>query len=149
MANYYVYFIAALRPHRKGKGTNTPIKIGYSKDPEGRVAELQTGNPAPLKISALMLCRNKHEAMLLESTLHEIAGKRHTRLAGEWFIIKGSCKSLIEDALLKAKMVADPVLSAEQLAKQAERQQRREASIQRRRTWDASQYLGAELPANC
>ena len=38
------------------------------------------------------------EAVLMERCLHRVGGKRFKRLEGEWFIVYGSWKKLIEQA---------------------------------------------------
>lgn len=140
MANYYVYFIASTRPHKRGRGTCTPVKIGFSKNPEERLATLQTGNPSALKLSAMILCKDKAESMRLEAALHSIAEKRFKRLAGEWFLIYGSFKKLIEQAMLAAGIAAEPVATPDRARKIEEGSRRRAEANDRK--------ILAELAAN-
>lgn len=60
-----------------------PCKIGISKDPARRAADLQTGCPFRLDVLHHVECRDYSEALWLENTLHEVHQDR--RLIGEWF----------------------------------------------------------------
>ena len=63
-------------------GTDTKQKIGFSKNPEKRRCQLQTGNSEVLSIHATIEVSHENAA-LLEKHLHkDIAYKR---LKGEWF----------------------------------------------------------------
>lgn len=63
-------------------GTDTKQKIGFSKNPEQRRRQLQTGNSEVLSIHATIEV-NHENAALLEKHLHkDIAYKR---LKGGWF----------------------------------------------------------------
>ncbi len=59
-------------------------KIGITRNPPGRLRNLQTANPAKLQLEYLKQCE-EHEAVRLEREVH----KRFSadRLAGEWFAI--------------------------------------------------------------
>ena len=91
--SYYVYFI---QPEGKG---NKPVKIGYSKDPEARCKELQTANPKKLSICVKLPFETEGQAREAERTFHWLAGKKHRRLTGEWFVIYGSWKKFIAQAM--------------------------------------------------
>lgn len=83
-----------------------PIKIGFAKDPQYRLAQLQTGNPEPLVIIALIPGN-------VESYLHQLF--EHFRISGEWFHPN-------EELLQYARQHADGVstlhtASVEELAK--------------------------------
>ena len=72
----YVYFIRACgKPQR--------LKIGKSADPEGRLKQLQTGCPYPLRLEAKLKCRDGYHATRVERAAHEYfaADRKH----GEWF----------------------------------------------------------------
>ncbi len=69
----YVYFI--LR--------NGHVKVGVARDPEARLAQLQTGNSLPLSIIAKMPFQSRREAMEVERSIHRKYA--HHRLNGEWF----------------------------------------------------------------
>ena len=57
---------------------DTPIKIGKAKDVHHRMAVLQTGNPRPLRLRAVLV-----GDLELEAELHrELRGRR---MVGEWF----------------------------------------------------------------
>lgn len=90
---HYVYFI-----QQAGKG-DRPVKIGYSKDPELRLLELQTANPYKLKICVKLPFSTKKQAITAERTMHNLAEKKHQSLLGEWFIIRGSWPKFIEQSL--------------------------------------------------
>jgi hypothetical protein len=66
----YVYFIQA----RNGG----PIKIGWAKDPEQRLANMQVANAEPLVIRTAV--KSKPQA---EKKLHERFAAKRVR--GEWF----------------------------------------------------------------
>jgi len=94
---YYVYFVQE-KKRKSGKGGNMPVKIGSTNDPEKRLKALQTGNPRKLVIKASLLFDERKQAQEMEFTLHNLAGKKHKRLVGEWFMIYGSFKTLIGEA---------------------------------------------------
>ena len=91
--SYYVYFI---QPEGKG---NRPVKIGYSKNPESRCRNLQTSNPRKLKICVKLPFDSESLAREAEQTFQWLAGKKHRSLEGEWFIIYGSWKKFISQAM--------------------------------------------------
>lgn len=66
----YVYFIQA--------GEDGPVKIGVAAEPFKRLAELQTGNPARLRVVAII-----EGDTGIEKALHERFAEH--RLEGEWF----------------------------------------------------------------
>lgn len=72
------------------------VKIGYSKNPEERLAELQTGNPIRLKLLATFPGDAK-----TEKGLHEAFAKYHWQ--GEWFRFDGHLKASV--IALKEKCV--------------------------------------------
>jgi hypothetical protein len=55
-----------------------PIKIGIARDPERRLATLQTGNPEPLVIRRQIRCSAD-----MERRLHALFRSAH--IQGEWF----------------------------------------------------------------
>lgn len=71
----YIYCIA-----EKGVGGfyGSPVKIGYSVKPEARPAELQTGNPRPLKLLGQIKGTRATERALHEKYINQ-------NLVGEWF----------------------------------------------------------------
>ena len=58
-------------------------KIGWAKDVEKRLKQLQTGNPLPLKIHKKIECSCVAQAMMRERQIHKSARKH--RILGEWF----------------------------------------------------------------
>jgi hypothetical protein len=59
-------------------GGTGPVKIGLTTNPAKRVAQLQTGNPMPLKLVAQIAGDRS-----VEGHLHRAFGRFH--LTGEWF----------------------------------------------------------------
>lgn len=79
-----VYFI------QQGYDRNSPIKIGFSKRPNFRKMELQTGNPQRLNFLAIIPGTESDERLL-----HQRFAS--TRLEGEWFESTPELLALIED----------------------------------------------------
>ncbi len=75
MTACYVYFI----------GSNKHTKIGVARNPEKRIAELQTGNQYTLEIKATIKMKSEKEAYDLEKFLHKYHARK--RKAGEWFLL--------------------------------------------------------------
>lgn len=75
-----IYFIQA--------GVRGPIKIGWAQDVERRRETLQVGNPARLRILAVVDCGRERE-----SEIHGML--RAHRIAGEWF---RNCKEVRDAA---------------------------------------------------
>ena len=99
MKQYKVYFIKQCYKKKK----NSPMKIGFSDDPERRLRELQTGNPNKLKVSFALPCASRDDAIMMEKNLHRLVTAKYQRLHGEWFMIYGDIIKLIRDALLTLK----------------------------------------------
>ena len=70
------------------------VKIGMSQNPENRLKELQTGNPHPLTLAAIV-----PGGYVLERQLHERFAAH--RLSGEWFQLTREIRGQIES--LKAQ----------------------------------------------
>lgn len=70
VAHEWVYFIR--------QGIGGPIKIGRAKNPERRRRHLQSANPYPLHLLAIMPLFSDEEERLHEAFAHH-------RLMGEWF----------------------------------------------------------------
>ena len=92
---YYVYLITEKNNSKKNK----PVKIGYSNDPDKRLATLQTGNPRELIVAVAIAFDTELMAREAERALHELAERKYRRLVGEWFSIKGSWPRFISDGL--------------------------------------------------
>lgn len=78
----YVYII------QSGNKPKHPVKIGMSDNPEGRVKQLQTGNPVELRLLVIFKCDSRAHAFNLEHTLHKLLNSRH--ISGEWFSVSKS-----------------------------------------------------------
>lgn len=70
--NRDVYFIQSLGP-------GSPIKIGVTKDPRARLAQLQTASPYPLSLIGVIPKSGRR----VEADLHRRFGEY--RITGEWF----------------------------------------------------------------
>lgn len=81
MVDNYVYIIA----HEKDGTLVGPVKIGISSDPQKRLASLQIGNPAPLRIFKMLRAFNKEISSFIERGFHY--HQKKNRMAGEWFNI--------------------------------------------------------------
>lgn len=82
----YVYFVGALE--------GSMIKIGWTLDPERRLATLDCGSPVPLVLIGAMPGTQEQEA-----SLH--ARFRAVRVKGEWF---KACPDLVAIAEMAARM---------------------------------------------
>lgn len=102
--DYYVYFIK-----RDGGNDLSPTKIGVSTNIEKRIKALQTASPMKLSVRAAIKCDSKSDAYTLERCFHFIAARRFQKLQGEWFIIRGSWKKLIQQALKMAHVEGEKV----------------------------------------
>jgi len=69
-AEVFVYFIQ--------RGADGPVKIGYSKNPKGRLSSLQVGFPEPLTLLGVI-----PGGKPMEEELHRQFGR--ARIKGEWF----------------------------------------------------------------
>lgn len=59
-----------------------PVKIGYSKHPNKRLKQLQTGQSSPLFLKHVEEIDDR-KARIMEQIIHR--ENRHTKLTGEWF----------------------------------------------------------------
>ena len=73
----YVYLIQA------GKKKGSPVKVGYSKNPEARLKQLQTGNHESLNLIMKIKCGGYDHARRLELDMHRILGGQNVHL--EWY----------------------------------------------------------------
>ena len=83
----YVYIIRA----------DTFVKIGYSRDPNKRLLEMQTGSPHELSVLALFPCLTREAAAAKEKEFHILFSTWHHR--GEWFYadcVKNALKIPVE-----------------------------------------------------
>ena len=78
---------------------NGPIKIGYSKSPEKRIGELQTGCPEKLYLHYTAKV-DDNKAEIIEHLIHR--ANNHKRINGEWFDLSiEDSQSEIEFALIR------------------------------------------------
>lgn len=70
--------------------SNTAIKIGFSKNPERRLVQLQTGHQDKLTLAHKEPVLENQEKYL-EKIIHK--NINHLRIKGEWFILN------VEDAI--------------------------------------------------
>jgi Meiotically up-regulated gene 113 len=94
----YVYVVASQA------GT---VKIGYSTNPQMRMAALQTASAAPLRLAHVMA--TDIDGRMLEAEAHRLLD-RH-RLSGEWFDV--SAEVAIEAVETAAKGLGLPVVSTD------------------------------------
>ena len=87
-------------------GTDTKQKIGFSKTPESRLKQLQTGNPEDLHLH-YTIDVNEDCVNVLEKYLHKDIG--YKRIKGEWFSMT---KKEVIDYLIFAEITwaSDPDL---------------------------------------
>lgn len=85
----YIYF--AVTGPLAPIGGFTLVKIGWPKDPEARVADLQTGCPYPLQL-ALALPAWRH----LEYLHHLRFSSLAVRETGEWFHLRGELTEYLD-----------------------------------------------------
>lgn len=82
----YVYVIAS--------DPAGPVKIGFSKHPEKRVTQLQTGHSETLRLYYYHSLPAE-SVKLMEKAVH--ATNRHRKVKGEWFNLS------VEDAILEVR----------------------------------------------
>ena len=70
---YWLYAVSDMRS----------IKIGYAKDPDRRLSELQVGSPQELEIIWRLKIGQRGDAVKNERMLHRLCKAHHLR--GEWF----------------------------------------------------------------
>lgn len=76
---YYIYFF----PERDKE--NPAIKIGYSKHPQKRIKQLQTGHPTKIGCEGWIEVDSEDSAQQLEAKYHATFIKERIRKNGEWF----------------------------------------------------------------
>jgi hypothetical protein len=81
----WIYFVQC--------GNAGSIKIGWARDPERRIAQLQTAQPSPLKMIGVLPGTQKAEREVQ-------AMFAHGRMRGEWFkrsaVLEGVTRLLLE-----------------------------------------------------
>ena len=91
--SYYVYFATV-----KGRG-HKPLKVGFTKEPDRRLSELQTGSPYKLTMPIILMFDSEKLAREAERTFHWYLGMRHQGMCGEWFKVYGSLNSVVSEVL--------------------------------------------------
>jgi hypothetical protein len=79
MSRAFLYVVGV----RDGDRIRGPVKIGITKSMGGRLAALQTGNPAPLGVYFAADLDERGLAAGLEAVFHHVMASK--RLVGEWF----------------------------------------------------------------
>lgn len=91
---YYLYFIrcntytqkyAKKRKIKHDINNKNPIKIGIAKDPQARIANLQTGCPYKLDLIEVFTFKTEMHARGAERRLHKMFQAKGKRMNGEWF----------------------------------------------------------------
>lgn len=90
----YLYFIQA----------GPFVKVGFSRNPMGRMADLQTSHPNDLQLVAAMACGR---ASITESAVHRRF--LHRRARGEWFALDVELAAFIAD--VRAQRVSEDTLA--------------------------------------
>lgn len=68
-----------------GLVAGSPIKIGFSRRPVGRLVELQLSSPRELRFHLVCWVADKKEAVALEQRCHQRLRAEGRHLRGEWF----------------------------------------------------------------
>lgn len=90
-----VYFITAF--HERSL---VQVKIGYSKDPDARLRDLQTGSALKLKLWGTVPCRSAEHARQVEKLAHRLFHKQRRR--GEWFHLSQSQMQALRNVVDRA-----------------------------------------------
>lgn len=91
----YLYFMQGMLSERQRR----LVKIGRSKNPEARMADLQTGHPKKLKLLHKIKCKSERDARYAEKVAHRIF--RHRRRKGEWFEFRAQEMELLRMIMKK------------------------------------------------
>tara|TARA_Y100000034_G_scaffold136985_1_gene218001 strand:- start:7843 stop:8766 length:924 start_codon:yes stop_codon:yes gene_type:complete len=77
------------------KGEAEYIKIGVTtRDVDSRLKEIQTGNPHPLEVKAIIKDSNY---LNLETHIHKILSSEKDNLMGEWFLLNNFTKKVLSN----------------------------------------------------
>lgn len=71
-------------------GRETPCKVGVARDPNNRLASLQTGQPGKLAVRFLLWSPAATVANKIERAVHKALKKNGAHVNGEWFKVKPS-----------------------------------------------------------
>lgn len=83
----YVYFISA------NTASWQRVKIGFAKDVEARLAEMQIGSPLKLNLMGKLKCESLENARALERSMHKTF--HEYSVAGEWFALSQPLREFI------------------------------------------------------
>lgn len=86
MANCHIYVLGHWQEDGRLHG---PCKVGIATCVDGRVAELQTGNPTKIGMALMWNAEDRRVALQCEREFHRRFA--HKRLRGEWFDIDPVC----------------------------------------------------------
>lgn len=107
---HFVYLVA----HRSVSAEVGPVKVGFTKYPEKRLAALQTGNPSPLAIVFTFQSPSRETARLAEVVFHQVADAH--RMSGEWFDMQPmealNALTKVHLGIIATDMAGDPGASA-------------------------------------
>lgn len=95
----FVYFIQC-------GGDRGPVKIGYSRNVEQRVSDLQVASPYPLVVIGKFKSDN---AEAFEASFHRLFADLHLR--GEWFAWSPEFKRLVDGMNRVQEMTGDRVVN--------------------------------------
>lgn len=86
-----------------GHEIGSPVKIGFSGQPRGRLVELQVGSAEELRFHRVCWLATKADATKLEAECHRFLKEVGCHLRGEWFDLDGVLAAkAIECAAVKA-----------------------------------------------
>jgi hypothetical protein len=114
----YVYFI-------KTDATPVMIKIGKARNPDDRMATLQTGCPYELKLIGTILCKSDMHAEACEKRLHREFKLERRR--GEWFCYSDAMARIV--ATIIGRPFDETALSRPQMSNQ------KNGSLNRKQRW--------------
>lgn len=104
-SEFYVYAI--------GDAEARFIKFGQAKNPQCRLANIQTGSPLDLRLLVKLRVGARKDALSFEYAIHRAAGRFHIR--GEWFKSCPRTLMIVEwmklDLARFANMIADAAFS--------------------------------------
>lgn len=76
-----------------------PIKIGFSRRPKGRLAEMQITSPEELRFHSVCWLPTTLDATKLEARCHQFLKEQGCHVRGEWFYLDPKGAKLAIDAM--------------------------------------------------
>lgn len=117
----FVYFI-------KTEALPPMVKIGKARNPEERMATLQTGCPYELKLIGTVTCRSDMHAEAAEKRLHAHFQAERTR--GEWFRYTDRVARIVASIVGKpASAIHDSINACHEISRQ------KSGSLTRQQRW--------------